>query len=389
MRIVLFYHSLRSDWNHKNAHFLRGIASEFAQRGHEVEVCEARDARSFRDLVCDQGEEAALAYQKLFPFLKSTQYDPDTLDLEKILDSAHLVLVHESNPPELIRAIGKHRLKNSHYSLFFHDTHHLLATTPETALKRDLSHYDGVLAFGESLAQLYRTHKLAHRVWTWNQAADTRLFHPSQDALTQGDLLWVGNWGEDNRTQDFHDFLVSPVRDLGLCTRVHGVRFPKMVRALLEDTAIDYQGWIANHKVARLLSEYRLTLDLPRKPYLEKLPGIPSIRVFEALACGTPLICRAGSKWKESENLFTPGKDFLLAETPKQMRTHMKSLLFEPGYGTALARHGRETLLEKHTVSHRVDELFKIHLQLRPSQARAIHYNKYTELEPPRNPLYP
>jgi spore maturation protein CgeB len=38
MRIVLFYHSLLSDWNHGNAHFLRGIATELMTRGHEVHV---------------------------------------------------------------------------------------------------------------------------------------------------------------------------------------------------------------------------------------------------------------------------------------------------------------------------------------------------------------
>ena len=44
MRFVLFYHSLLSDWNHGNAHFLRGIAGELQHRGHEVVVYEPRDA---------------------------------------------------------------------------------------------------------------------------------------------------------------------------------------------------------------------------------------------------------------------------------------------------------------------------------------------------------
>jgi spore maturation protein CgeB len=38
LRVVMFYHSLLSDWNHGNAHFLRGIASELKARGHEVQV---------------------------------------------------------------------------------------------------------------------------------------------------------------------------------------------------------------------------------------------------------------------------------------------------------------------------------------------------------------
>jgi hypothetical protein len=43
MRVVLFYHSLVSDWNHGNAHFLRGVASELIARGHEVAIYEPAD----------------------------------------------------------------------------------------------------------------------------------------------------------------------------------------------------------------------------------------------------------------------------------------------------------------------------------------------------------
>jgi hypothetical protein len=44
MKIVLFYHSLLSDWNHGNAHFLRGIATELIARGNEVVIYEPKMA---------------------------------------------------------------------------------------------------------------------------------------------------------------------------------------------------------------------------------------------------------------------------------------------------------------------------------------------------------
>ena len=43
MRIAFFAHSLVSDWNHGNAHFLRGVASELLGRGHDVQVYEQAD----------------------------------------------------------------------------------------------------------------------------------------------------------------------------------------------------------------------------------------------------------------------------------------------------------------------------------------------------------
>src|SRR3978361_2281839 len=51
MRVVMFYHSLISDWNHGNAHFLRGIVSELGERGHAVEVYEPADAGSVLNLL--------------------------------------------------------------------------------------------------------------------------------------------------------------------------------------------------------------------------------------------------------------------------------------------------------------------------------------------------
>ena len=46
MRLVFFVHSLVSDWNHGNAHFLRGVVRELIARGHDVRVYEPEDAWS-------------------------------------------------------------------------------------------------------------------------------------------------------------------------------------------------------------------------------------------------------------------------------------------------------------------------------------------------------
>ena len=46
MRIVYFTHSLASCWNHGNAHFLRGVLSELASRGHDVVAYEPEGAWS-------------------------------------------------------------------------------------------------------------------------------------------------------------------------------------------------------------------------------------------------------------------------------------------------------------------------------------------------------
>ena len=53
MKIALFYHSLISDWNHGNAHFLRGVVRELLALGHTVEVYEPASGWSLQNLLWD------------------------------------------------------------------------------------------------------------------------------------------------------------------------------------------------------------------------------------------------------------------------------------------------------------------------------------------------
>jgi spore maturation protein CgeB len=144
MKIALFYHSLRSDWNHGNAHFLRGIASELQARGHEVRVFEPRAGWSFVNLVAEHGTAPLRAFRKAYPHLRSTFYTLERLALDRLLDGVDLVLVHEWNEPALLRRIGAHHQRNRDYVLLFHDTHHRSVTNPDSVAASDLKNYDGV-----------------------------------------------------------------------------------------------------------------------------------------------------------------------------------------------------------------------------------------------------
>jgi spore maturation protein CgeB len=90
---------------------------------------------------------------------------------------------------------------------------------------------------------------------------------------------------------------------------------------------------------------------------MRALPGIPTIRVFEALACGIPLV---SAPWDDAEGLFSPGRDFLVARDGAEMRTHLRALLDDPAMAHALAERGRAAVLARHTCAHRVDELLAV-----------------------------
>jgi spore maturation protein CgeB len=362
MNIALFYHSLVSDWNHGNAHFLRGIATELQARGHAVRVFEPANGWSVANLIKHHGQAPLKAFQETFAHLCSTAYRTADLDLDQALQDVDLVVVHEWNDPELICRIGRYRIGHPRCRALFHDTHHRACSEPGVMGALDLSGYDGVLAFGEVIRRIYLQKGWARRAWTWHEAADTRLFHPiAHAAEPEGDLVWIGNWGDEERTAAYTEFLIEPVKALNIRARVYGVQYPADAVRMLDRAGIAYGGWLPNYKVPQIFARYRVTLHIPRGPYVRALPGIPTIRPFEALACGIPLIC---APWNDAERLFTPGRDFLMARNGTEMKRHLYAILSNPRLAAELAAHGRQTILARHTCAHRVDQLLAIAAQI-------------------------
>jgi spore maturation protein CgeB len=357
VKFVLFCHSLVSDWNHGNAHFLRGVVTELLDRPHDVVVYEPIDSWSVENLVRDHGEKPLDDFSRTFPHLTSTRYALHALDLDQALDGADVVIVHEWSDHELVKRIGEHRNRTRAYRLFFHDTHHRAATQPEQMAAYDLTHYDGVLAYGKVIRDLYIENGWARDAWTWHEAADTRVFHPRPHGEPEGDVVWIGNWGDDERTAELHELLIDPVKELGLRAKIHGVRYPEQAIESLREANIDYAGWLPNWRAPEVFSKYKLTVHVPRRPYVTTLRGIPTIRPFEALACAIPLI---SAPWDDAEGLFTPGEDFLVARDGNEMKKQMRAVLNDRALAQSLAARGLKTIQSRHTCSHRVSELLSI-----------------------------
>lgn len=361
MRVVMFYQSLISCWNHGNAHFLRGVATELISRGHQVRIYEPHDSWSVENLLREYGARPVQEFQQAYPLLSSTRYHLATLDLDRALEGADLVLVHEWNDASLVARVGTHRARSRSYRLLFHDTHHRAVTQPHAMAAYDLQHYDGVLAFGGVIRDLYLQRSWTQRAWTWHEAADVRVFQPLPGAQITGDLIWVGNWGDDERTAELHEFLLQPIRELELRAHIFGVRYPRRARQSLREVRARYRGWLPNYQVPRAFSHFKVTVHVPRRPYVRALPGIPTIRPFEALACGIPLV---SAPWEDAEGLFEPGRDFLMARDGRQMTHHLRALLADEELRRHFALQGRRRILQRHTCAHRVDELLTILAEL-------------------------
>ncbi|MSU89211.1 glycosyltransferase [Rhodobacteraceae bacterium 2CG4] len=355
MRFLFYTHSLASDWNHGNAHFLRGVMRALQARGHETTALEPADGWSRENLLADRGPGALDAFARSFPDLDSRTYGPDFVH-EAALDDADVEVVHEWTEPALVARIGRARRAGGRFLLLFHDTHHRAISAGQQIAGLDLDGFDGVLAFGESLREHYLSAGWGRQVFTWHEAADTSVFRPLDVGPESGDLVWIGNWGDGERTRELETFLIAPCERLRLRARIHGVRYPAEALARLRGAGIDYAGSIANTDVPVAFARHRVTVHVPRRPYVRHLPGIPTIRPFEALACGIPLV---SAPWQDAEGLFRPG-DFRVARDGNEMCGHLTELLRDPEAAAAQARAGRETVLARHTCGHRADELLAI-----------------------------
>jgi spore maturation protein CgeB len=302
----------------------------------------------------------------LFSGLDIHQYD-DTLDLDEALDSADLVIVHEWNSPDLIAQIGQRRARGAPFTLLFHDTHHRAVTAPDELAQFDLDGFDGVLAFGEVLRQIYLKLGWANRAFIWHEAADVALYRPMPEIEKTQDLVWIGNWGDGERSAELDEFLVRPVANLGLSASIHGVRYSDDALRAIQAAGIRYRGWLPAHLAPTAFASARSTVHVPRGPYARTLPGIPTIRMFEAMACGIPLV---SAPWSDDEHLFPEGT-YLRASNGSQMMQALRALIDDPDLSSSITEAGLRTIRERHTCGHRAQQLIEIVEDIR-GPARAV-----------------
>lgn len=361
LKFRIFAHSWISDWNHGNAHFLRGLAQALVRQGHEVRCYEEENSWSRTNLLKEGptiSRQAAQQFRACFPDLDVRFYRlDDTIScfLDSELCRADVVLVHEWTPPALVNAILKQKSKRDFRALF-HDTHHRAYTNPKEILAMDLPQFDGILAFGEAIRRIYCDGFGIKRAWTFHEAADTTHFFPVSEEKDT-DIVWVGNWGDEERTRELEQFLINPVCGLDLKVAVHGVRYPSHARDRLAQAGIEFRGYLPNLNAPQAYARSKLTLHVPRRFYANGLSGVPTIRVFETLACGIPLLC---SPWTDTEGLFREGEDYLCVPDSESMKSEIGHLINDDTARSQMSEHALNTIRTRHTCAHRAQQLLEI-----------------------------
>jgi spore maturation protein CgeB len=357
-----FAHSWISDWNHGNAHFLRGLTGELAKLGHQIRCYEERGGWSITNLA-GEGKtaisDATTSFRNAFPDLDVRFYSMGEgmrAFLGEELEDADIVVIHEWNSPQLVHSILELKPK-FRFRILFHDTHHRAYTNPKEILRFPLNQLDGVLAFGDAIRRIYIEAFGLKRTWTFHEAADTTHFFP-RIAEKDTDVVWIGNWGDEERTRELEEFLMTPAAALkGTSFAVHGVRYPKHALARLVESHIQFRGYLPNLRAPQMYAGSKISLHVPRKFYSNGLSGVPTIRVFEALASASPLVC---APWNDAEGLFRAGQDYLCVSDSRAMIAELRNLLRDDRARQQLAASGLETIRAHHTCVHRAQQLLEI-----------------------------
>jgi spore maturation protein CgeB len=135
------------------------------------------------------------------------------------------------------------------------------------------------------------------------------------------------------------------------------VRYPEAGLKKLEQAGIEYRGYLPNLETPNVYAHSKLALHVPRRQYTNGLSGVPTIRVFEALACGAPLVC---APWTDAEHLFRPGEDYVCVDNGRAMKAEIEHLLHDEAARNQLAENGLQTIRTRHTCQHRAQQLVEI-----------------------------
>jgi len=355
VKLVVLGLSLSSSWGNGHATTYRALLSAVARRGHEVLFLE-RDLpwyAAHRDL-----PRPAFCRFALYGDLSALQTWRD-----EVAD-ADAVVVGSYTPDGI--AVGRWVQEVARGVTAFYDIDTPVTLAKLAAGEADyvspdiIPGYDLYLSFtgGPALAILEDRYgaKAARALYC---SVDWRLYRPLPTQLSW-DLSYLGTYSPD-RQPALERLLIEPARaapHLRFC--VAGPQYPPDIDWPANVERVDH---VAPAMHPGFYAASRFTLNLTRADMIAA-GWSPSVRLFEAGACGTPII---SDVWDGLETLFTPGDEILLAGGPEAV---LAALLDLPDVDRiALGAAGRRRILAEHTADHRAAEFEGI---LRQPQARAL-----------------
>ena len=308
MRIVYFTHSLASCWNHGNAHFLRGVLRALDPPAAMRSQASSPPAPGACATWWPTTAEAALdAFRDAIPTSPHEPTDPTSTSPRRRTD-ADLVIVHEWNDPRARRR--PRRRPGARRPLHPAVPRHPPPGGQRPGGDRAPSTSPATTACWRS-ARLWRRSTAAgagaRRAFVWHEAADITPLPSAGDEASRA-TGWSGSatGATASARAELERFLLAPGRARPACrsTSMACAIPPRRWRCWRGTARATAAGW-PTPRAPAVFARHLATVHVPRRFYVEALPGIPTIRVFEALACGIPLVC---APWSDAEAPVPAGR---------------------------------------------------------------------------------
>ncbi len=339
MRLVVLGLSLSSSWGNGHATTFRALLRAFAARGHDILFLE-RDVpwyASSRD--CPDPDFCRL------------EFYPDLAALEgwrAEIASADAVIVGSYVPEGVEVAKFVHRTARGVTAFYDIDTPVTLAKLArgdfEYLSPEVIPGFDLYLSFtgGPTLRRIEQTYgsPAARALYC---SVDPDAYRPL-DVPKKWDLSYLGTYSDD-RQPTLERLLIEPARRLPhLRFVVAGPQYPDTIAWPANVERIEHCP-PADH--AAFYSASRFTLNVTRADMIAA-GWSPSVRLFEAGACGVPVISDC---WEGIEDLLVPGREIILADTSNEV------IAAFAGNAAAIGAAARAKILSSHTAAHRAAEL--------------------------------
>jgi len=343
-KLVFLGLSITSSWGNGHATTYRALLKKLAARGHEITFLE-RDLPFYaanRDL-------ANPPYAKTFLYASREELDDR---YRSVVRDADLVVVG-SYVPEGV-AVGKWAQEVAPERTAFYDIDtpvtlaKLAAGDTEYLSPALIPRYAMYLSFtgGPTLEHIASRYG-SPCVRPLYCSADPDDYYPEKHE-TRFDMGYLGTYSIDRQPM-LERLLLEPARRWKEGRfAVAGAQYPADVAW---PSNVEHTTHLHPSEHRKFYAEQRFTLNVTREAMV-RAGWSPSVRLFEAAACGTPVISDA---WAGLEEVFVPGREILIARSTEEALRMMRET--SEDQRLALASAARDRFLREHTAMHRAISL--------------------------------
>ncbi len=355
MNIVILGLSITSSWGNGHATTFRSLVKGLHQRGHQVLFLE-RDVPWYANQ--RDGDYSAFCTVSLYHSLDDlkTKYFQEVKHADAVIVGSYV--------PEGVE-VGEWVLKTANGLKAFYDI-----DTPVTLSKLEnkdyeyihpnlIPDYDLYLSFaGGPVPGIFKSRYGSPDARPLYCSVDPDLYYP-EDLPVKWDLGYLGTYSDDRQPPLKKLMIEAAEKWSDGKFVIAGPQYPETIRWPENMQRIDH---IPPAKHRRFYNEQRFTLNITRKDMI-RMGYSPSVRLFEAAACGVPVI---SDYWDGLDDFFKIGSEIFVSGSPEETLHFLQNI--PENVRKELGNQARKKVLKAHSGEKRAEELEKYVNELKTSK---------------------